>query len=46
MDFTAEKVITHRYDGLDQFNQAIQAMKSGSCGKCVFFPHGRPDQQK
>eukprot|EP01083_Nonionella_stella_P276955 941553_1 len=37
-------VITHRFDGLTQFHEAVQAMHDGTCGKCVFFPHGRPTE--
>eukprot|EP00823_Brevimastigomonas_motovehiculus_P002761 TRINITY_DN1656_c0_g1_i1.p1 TRINITY_DN1656_c0_g1~~TRINITY_DN1656_c0_g1_i1.p1 ORF type:complete len:409 (-),score=101.39 TRINITY_DN1656_c0_g1_i1:127-1332(-) len=33
-------VITHRFEGLKEFEKGVSAMKKGECGKCVFFPHG------
>jgi threonine 3-dehydrogenase len=39
MDVSA--VVTHRYHGLTQFNEAFQLMREGKAGKCVFFPHNK-----
>ena len=35
-------VITHRFDGLKRWREGFDAMKSGACGKVVFFPNGPP----
>lgn len=33
-------VVTHRFAGLAEWQLGVEAMLSGTCGKCVFFPHG------
>ena len=35
-------LITDRFEGLQRWEEGFEAMKKGSCGKVVFFPHGAP----
>lgn len=38
-------VITHRFYSLEDYPKAIELMHEGKCGKCVFFPNGKPPEK-